>query len=721
MFVSNHPYEAGMPHVSDMAFIAPIFAGGEIVAFSGSIAHKADVGGAVPGSTSANATEMYHEGILLPPIKIWAEGKPLPDVERIILTNSRQPVLMRGDIHAQIAATQMGVERVKQLCERFGAKTLTDVFAAILKGAADELRAAIAKLPEGTSTAEGYLDSDGIEVDKPIKLAVTIAIKDGLAHFDFSDCAPQAKGPVNLRPSMVEACVFYSLIGSLGPDIAYNDGMRDVVRIKYAPHTIVNADPPGPVSSYQMVNLALTDVILEALAHFNPARALGAFRRVERAQHRLEQGPARPDQPAVRDRRLGLWRRHGPRRRDRDGDPSEQPAYHADRGAGIRVPLPHHPLRPGAGFRRRRPLARRARHAARIRAPGRRGRDPPLQQDPLPAPRASPAARTARAPASWCGSAPTRNSRRRPRRGSRCWPASGSCCKARAAAATAIRASATARRCSATSRRASCRRMRRPATTGRTSRGGAMAFTSRLGVVGLVNPTMRPGPTEELIRLLPEGIGVIPLFLNIQEGTQAEFKRIVASYEPQVALLAEQECDLIHLIGAPPFMVLGRKGETKLTAAWRKKYRTPIFTVAQNHVAALRALGAKSIVGATYFPAKLNAIFAQYMRDAGFEVLAMDGIDVPFHKVQELPERQIFAHIKRSFRQHAGRRRDLHARLRLADAEHHRQARARAWRAGGASGDGALLGNPEAPAGATGRARASGGCWRRCRDGRRST
>src|SRR6476646_1842004 len=126
VFVSNHPYEAGMPHVSDMAFIAPIFAGGRLIGFSGSIAHKADVGGAVPGSTSANATEMYHEGILLPPIKIWAEGKPVPDVERIILTNSRQPVLMRGDIHAQIAATQMGVERVKQLCERFGADALTD-------------------------------------------------------------------------------------------------------------------------------------------------------------------------------------------------------------------------------------------------------------------------------------------------------------------------------------------------------------------------------------------------------------------------------------------------------------------------------------------------------------------------------------------------------------------------------------------------------------------
>src|SRR5437764_6574816 len=126
VFVSNHPYEGGLPHVSDMAFIAPVFADGKIVAFSGSIAHKADVGGAVPGSTSANATEIYHEGLLLPPVKIWEAGTPAPDIERIILTNSRQPALVRGDIHAQIAVTQMGATRVKELCGRFGATTVTD-------------------------------------------------------------------------------------------------------------------------------------------------------------------------------------------------------------------------------------------------------------------------------------------------------------------------------------------------------------------------------------------------------------------------------------------------------------------------------------------------------------------------------------------------------------------------------------------------------------------
>ena len=274
VFVSNHPYSGGLPHVSDMAFVAPIFASGAIVGFSGSIAHKADVGGAVAGSTSANATEMYHEGILIPPIKIWDSGHFLPDIERIILTNSRQPELVRGDMRAQIAVTKMGVDRVKDLCARFGASTVTDAFATILHGAADALRAAIKRLPERTVSAEGLLDSDGVEVDKPVKLAVTVSIKDGLATFDFSDSAPQARGPINLRPSMIEACVFYALIGSLDPKLQFNDGMRDVVRIVLKPRTVTNAEPPAPVSNYQMVNLKLVDVILEALGQLHPARAI---------------------------------------------------------------------------------------------------------------------------------------------------------------------------------------------------------------------------------------------------------------------------------------------------------------------------------------------------------------------------------------------------------------------------------------------------------------
>ena len=174
-----------------------------------------------------------------------------------------------------------------------------------------------------------------------------------------------------------------------------------------------------------------------------------------------------------------------------------------------------------------------------------------------------------------------------------------------------------------------------------------MPFSSWRGVVGIINPTMRPGVTEETIRLLPEGIGVIPLFLDFRRGQRDEFEKAIPDYERNVAILAEQNCDLINPVGAPPFMVMGRKAEARLVAGWEKKYKATIFTVAQNHVAALRALKAKTIVGATYFPAKLNALFAKYLTDAGFMVRGREGLDVPFDMVQELSGEQVYGFASR--------------------------------------------------------------------------
>src|SRR2546428_3511313 len=174
-----------------------------------------------------------------------------------------------------------------------------------------------------------------------------------------------------------------------------------------------------------------------------------------------------------------------------------------------------------------------------------------------------------------------------------------------------------------------------------------MAFSSWRGVVGMINPTLRPGVTEEVIRLLPEGIGLIPLFLNIRRGTEDEFATMMPAYEELVAVLAECGCDLIHPHGAPPFMVQGRKREAEIIKTWEKKYKTPIMSVAQNHVNALKTLKAKTILGATYFPPRLNAIFAKYFRDAGFTVRGMAGIDVPFNHVPDLSNHRVYAHIHR--------------------------------------------------------------------------
>jgi maleate cis-trans isomerase len=179
-----------------------------------------------------------------------------------------------------------------------------------------------------------------------------------------------------------------------------------------------------------------------------------------------------------------------------------------------------------------------------------------------------------------------------------------------------------------------------------------MAYTSWRGLVGVIKPTMRPGSLEELIRMLPEGIGVLPLFLDIKQGTTEEFKRSTAPFEPLVARLAEQGCDLIHPEGAPPFMLLGRKGEAELLEAWEKRYGVPLFTSGTNHVRALRALKVRTFVGATYFVGDIDKLFAAYFIEAGFEVLAMEGLPVAFDKVGQLSPHDVYAHIKRMFLKH---------------------------------------------------------------------
>ena len=179
-----------------------------------------------------------------------------------------------------------------------------------------------------------------------------------------------------------------------------------------------------------------------------------------------------------------------------------------------------------------------------------------------------------------------------------------------------------------------------------------MAFTSWRGVVGNIKPTMRPGSIEELCRILPEGVGIIPLFLDIKKGDRRELTDVIPQYEPQIARLAEAGVDLVHPEGAPPFMMLGYEGEAELIRKWEKKFNVPVFTSGTNHIRALHALKATRIVGASYFPGQINDTFGRYFRDAGFDVLAMEGIDVPFQEAGLLSQELVYSHVKKLFLKH---------------------------------------------------------------------
>jgi maleate cis-trans isomerase len=182
----------------------------------------------------------------------------------------------------------------------------------------------------------------------------------------------------------------------------------------------------------------------------------------------------------------------------------------------------------------------------------------------------------------------------------------------------------------------------------------AVGFGMWRGTVGIVKPTLRPGGLEEFIRLLPEGIGVLPLFVNIRRGTVDEFQDVLPAFEAKVAELVEAGVDLVHPEGAPPFMVHGLDGERKIIEGWEDRYRVPIVTAPMTQVEAMTALGLKRIVGVTYFSGEINQVFSQYFADAGFEVLGMEGISVPFQEVQRLSSREVYAHTKAAFLRHEG-------------------------------------------------------------------
>lgn len=179
-----------------------------------------------------------------------------------------------------------------------------------------------------------------------------------------------------------------------------------------------------------------------------------------------------------------------------------------------------------------------------------------------------------------------------------------------------------------------------------------MVFASWRGVVGCVKPTHRPGSLEEFIRLLPEGIGVVPVYLNFQRGTEDEFRAALDAVHEKVAELAREGVDLIHPEGAPPFMVHGFDGEAKIIKQWEAEFKIPMITAAQTQVEALRALGVKRFVGVTYFTGSINDMFTRYFQSAGFDVLAMEGMEVAFADVGRLASTEIYAHTRRAFLKH---------------------------------------------------------------------
>jgi maleate cis-trans isomerase len=181
-----------------------------------------------------------------------------------------------------------------------------------------------------------------------------------------------------------------------------------------------------------------------------------------------------------------------------------------------------------------------------------------------------------------------------------------------------------------------------------------MEFTTWRGSVGVIKPTLRLGATEEFLRLLPDGIGVLPIYLNVDRGTTEQFKSVLPSYEEAVGQLVEAGVDLVHPEGAPPFMVQGFAGEQEIVRDWEDKYHVPIVTSSMSALSACKTLGMTKIIGVSYFRGEINDLFARYFEEAGIEVAVMAGMDVAFDRAQWLSSREVYAFTRKLFLEHPG-------------------------------------------------------------------
>ena len=273
MFIANDPYVSAGSHLNDLALIAPVFGGGELIGFVANTAHHADVGGRVPGSESGDSTSIFQDGLRLPVARLVARGRVDDGLFRTILLNSRTPRERIGDLRAQIAANRAGSERLREICERRGADVLQRSMAAILDATERRLRAGIATMPDGSYDAEGFCDDDGREA-RPVRIRVTVRIAGDRVTLDFTGTDAQAAGAKNVPPVSLLATVYYVLKAVIDPDIPPNGGYYRAIEVIAPAGTVLNPRPPAAVAARFTTCQTVADVVLSAFARVVPERVV---------------------------------------------------------------------------------------------------------------------------------------------------------------------------------------------------------------------------------------------------------------------------------------------------------------------------------------------------------------------------------------------------------------------------------------------------------------
>jgi N-methylhydantoinase B len=272
-FIVNHPYRACQNHATDVTIISPVFFEGQLVAYIGNTAHKPDIGGKVPGTNSPDATEVFQEGLLIPPVKLYREGVLIEELYELICANTRTPEVTWGDINAQVQTNVYGIRKFGELFGKYGTESVLKCWTRWMDICEEELINQIRQLPPGKyGPAVDYLDDDGIDREKSYRISLSLEVRKDSLHFTL-DSDPQARGPINLRPCVSRNVIECWVKMAFAPHLPVNDGMSRPIEVAYPPEgSLLNPRFPAPVNMYVRASQLISTLVARVLGEVAPGR-----------------------------------------------------------------------------------------------------------------------------------------------------------------------------------------------------------------------------------------------------------------------------------------------------------------------------------------------------------------------------------------------------------------------------------------------------------------
>jgi N-methylhydantoinase B len=274
VFMANHPFLGAM-HTPDINVIAPVFVGGELYAWTGATAHHLDVGGVNPGTEGAALEQVYAEGLVLAPVRLYVRGEENADVLSILTENIRDPRSTISDLKAQRAACLLGRRRLEETVERFGPATVRATFTQAMDVVERAVRASLRELPDGQGGAEGFMDDDG-RGGPPTRIHVLLRKTGDRLAIDLSGSSPQVAGALNVPWASTRAALVYAVRALLDPALPSNEGILRAVDVTCPKGNVLNPNPPAAVSVRHNTCQRLADTIIRAAVELWPEKAVGS-------------------------------------------------------------------------------------------------------------------------------------------------------------------------------------------------------------------------------------------------------------------------------------------------------------------------------------------------------------------------------------------------------------------------------------------------------------